>query len=157
VVSGAEFGEFWSRERDRLYRVLAVSLGDSGLAAEAVDEAMVRALQRWDRVGGYEDPAVWVLRVARNWATSWRRKLARRPTVALEDLDRPDSDDLPDVDVQGALSRLSAEQRLLLVLRFHEDWPVERVARTLGVAEGTVKSRTHRALRQLEGFREVTR
>jgi RNA polymerase sigma-70 factor, ECF subfamily len=156
-VAEVEFAEFWSRERDRLYRVLAVSLGDSGLAAEAVDEAMVRALQRWDRVSGYEDPAGWVLRVARNCATSWRRKLARRPTVVLEDLDRPVTSSLPDVDVRGALSRLTAEQRLLLVLRFHEDWPVGRVARALRIAEGTVKSRTHRALRQLESFREVTR
>lgn len=151
-----EFAVFWSRERDRLYRVLAVSLVDDGLAAEAVDEAMARALQRWEQVRPCDDPAGWVLRVARNWATSWLRKWSRRPTVPTEDLDRPTSDRLPDVDVDRALRDLSEKQRLVVVLRFYLDWPVERVAGVLGVAEGTVKSRTHRALKELGAVEEVS-
>lgn len=40
------FEAFYRDERDRLTRALALTLGDGHLAAEAVDEAMVRAYQR---------------------------------------------------------------------------------------------------------------
>lgn len=150
------FTAFWARERDPLHRAMTVAWGDEELAAEAVDEAMARALQRWDRVGGYDNPAAWVLRVARNWATSRFRKWSRRPTRPLESLDRPVWDDLPDVDLQAALYELSERDRVLLVMRFVLDWTVPQIATVLGAPEGTVKSRLHRALGRLER-REVLR
>lgn len=151
------FEAFWAKERDRLYRVLAVGLGDPALAAEAIDEAMARALQRWEKVGSYDDPAGWVVRVARNWAVSWRRKLARRPTVAAEQLDYPSHDDVPDLDVRRVLSGLPEQQRTLLAMRFLLDWEIARIAAALEVPEGTVKSRLHRTLRQLGDSEEVLR
>lgn len=137
---------FWAQERDRLCGVLAVSLADGALAAEAVDEAMARALQQWSKVQGYDDPAGWVLHVARNWAISWRRKLRRRPTLSTEALDRPVRDVLPDVDLTQALANLPESQCLAVVLRYGLDWPVARIASALQVPDGTVKSRLHRAL-----------
>ena len=53
---------------------------------------MVRALERWRAVGRYDKPSAWVYRVAMNWATSWRRKWGRRPTLAIEQLERPSHD-----------------------------------------------------------------
>lgn len=152
-----EFAAFWRRERDRLYRALAVAVGDDGLAAEAVDEAMARAWQRWQRIGGYADPAAWVFRVARNFSTSWWRKWSRRPTEPAEALDRAVTDPASDPDVVRAVRGLPEPQRSVLVLRFWLDWPVERVAEALGIAPGTVQSRTHRALKALEGSEEVAR
>ncbi len=151
------FARFWERERDRLYRVLAVGLDDADLAAEAVDEAMARALQRWSRVGALEDPAGWVFRVARNWATSRVRKWRRRPTVPTEDLDRPTHDVPTDVDVHAALRALPEKHRTVLVLRFHLDWQVDRIAAVLDVPSGTVKSRINRALTALGDREEVGR
>lgn len=151
------FEVFWSRERDRLYRVLAVSIGDDYLAAEAIDEAMARALQRWHRIRGYDDAAGWVLRVARNWATSWQRKWSRRPTRPATDLDREVRDRLPDVDLERGLTALPSEQRIVLALRFLMDWPVAAIATALEVPEGTVKSRLHRALTALGEREEVGR
>ncbi len=150
------FEAFWARERDALYRALAVSWGDPELAAEAVDEAMARALQRWDRVGTYDNPAGWVMRVARNWATSWHRKWSRRPTRPAAALDRPVADDLPDLDLQDALATLPERDRSLLAMRYVLDWTVPHIAVVLDVPEGTIKSRLHRALARLE-HQEVLR
>lgn len=152
------FTAFWALERDRLYRVLAVGLGDHVLAAEAIDEAMARALQRWATVSGYDDPAGWVLRVARNWATSWHRKWThRRPTVPAEDLDRAVRDATPDVDVHRVLADLPEATRTLLVLRHELDWPVTRIAAALDLPEGTVKSRLSRAHARLAADEEALR
>lgn len=150
------FEAFWARERDALYRALAVSWGDPELAAEAVDEAMARALQRWDRVGTYDNPAGWVMRVARNWAISWRRKLSRRPTRSAESLDRAVTDALPDLDLRDALATLPERDRTLLAMRYVLDWTIPGIAAVLDVPEGTIKSRLHRALARLE-HQEVLR
>jgi RNA polymerase sigma-70 factor (ECF subfamily) len=71
------FEEFYRAHVDRVYRALAVTLGDSQLAREAADEAMARAYAHWRRVRGLDNPGGWAYRVGLNWATSWWRKLRR--------------------------------------------------------------------------------
>ena len=55
------------------------------------------------------------------------------------------------VDVLRALAELPRTQRAVLVLRYFEDKPVAEVAEMLGLAQGTVKAYSHRALQQLRG------
>lgn len=149
MTAEAEFAGFWHRNHASLVRALTFTLGDRHLAADAVDEGMVRAFQRWGRVSGMDDPAGWVYRVAYNWATSWLRKMARRPTRSRERLDEVAIDAPGDVDLLRAVLGLSDGHREVVVLRFYMDWSVARIASALNVAEGTVKSRLHRALAKL--------
>jgi RNA polymerase sigma-70 factor (ECF subfamily) len=151
------FTTFWRAERDRLYRALSLTIGDADLAADAVDEAMARAWQRWSRIGGYDRPEAWVFRVAYNSSVSWRRKRARRVVRPVEELDQAVIDGVGDPDLLAAVQELPPGLRATVVLRFLLDWLVDQAAEALGVAEGTVRSRTHRALEKLEQMREVTR
>jgi RNA polymerase sigma factor (sigma-70 family) len=151
-----EFTAFYERRRAEVHAAVAVTLGDHDLAAEAVDEAFVRAAERWDQVSEMGRPAGWVYRVAVNWATSWRRKWSRRPTRPAELLDRPYEDDLTTVTLLEELSRLSLPHRQMLVLRFVLGYSVSETAAALGVAEGTVKSGVHRARQQLRTHAEVS-
>lgn len=150
-----DFEEFWASERRNLFGALAVALGDPHLAAEAVDEAMVRAYQRWGKVSGYDNPAGWVYRVAVNWARSWLRKARRQPP-------RPDASSVPapelgDDGLDDAVWALSPANRDVVVLRYYLDWPIAWIAGALALPEGTVKSRLHRGLEQLRTVLEVTR
>jgi RNA polymerase sigma-70 factor (ECF subfamily) len=146
-AAGPTFAAFFSAHRNRLVRALAMTIGDSSLAAEAVDEAMTRAVQRWSKVSTYEKPEAWVYRVAYNWATSRFRRIKRdrdyAPRVA-----RPDSTVDPEFDptIEEALATLSDDHRSVLVLRFFYDWDVQATAEALKISPGTVKSRTSRAL-----------
>jgi len=45
--------------------------------------------------------------------------------------------------------RLTADQRIAVVLRFYRDLSVDEIARLVGAPQGTVKSRLHHAMRQL--------
>ena len=146
---GDGFATFYGRRRVEVHAAVAVTLGDRQLAVEAVDEAFVRAAERWHEVSRMERPAGWVYRVAVNWATSWRRKWSRRPTLPVEVLDRSHHDDRSTVMLLEGLSRLPLAQRQMLVLRFVLGYSVAETAAALGVAEGTVKSGVHRARRQL--------
>ena len=51
--------------------------------------------------------------------------------------------------VRHALAQLSAEHRTVLWRSYYLGWPVARIAKDLQIAEGTVKSRLHYALRAL--------
>lgn len=158
VVSTSEhFEQFYRRERGGLFRALALTIGDADLAAEAVDEAMTRALQRWRRVRHYANPAGWVYRVALNWAISRIRRHGRAvPVPEVRDgatLDPP----LPDERLAAAVDGLPSSQRAVVVLRFHLDWSIEGIASALGVPSGTVKSRLHRALRRIRDELEAGR
>jgi RNA polymerase sigma-70 factor (ECF subfamily) len=144
-----EFVDFYEQSRDRIGRALALTLGDVHLATEAVDEAMARAYQRWDRVGTFDNPGGWVYRVALNWATSVIRRRRRAPQPPVE---RGPSDVGPITEptVAAALRELPAKQRAVVVCRFYLGLSEAETADALDTRPGTVKSRLHRALRHLE-------
>ena len=150
------FTAFYERRRAEVHAAVAVTVADRELAVEAVDEAFVRAAERWAQVSQMDRPAGWVYRVAVNWATSWWRKWSRRPTRPAQVLDRPHEDDLASVTLLEELSALPLAQRQMLVLRFVLGYSVGETAVALGVAEGTVKSGVHRARRQLRTDAEVS-
>ena len=62
----------------RLVRALTLGCGDAELAADAVQEAFVRAHERWDRIGRYDDPVGWVRRVAVNLLRDDHRRTVRK-------------------------------------------------------------------------------
>ena len=51
------FESFYRGQVDTIYRALALTITDHGLAREATDEAMLRAYVQWSTVGGYESPS----------------------------------------------------------------------------------------------------
>jgi RNA polymerase sigma factor (sigma-70 family) len=155
VEDGPGFAEFYRSCRGLVYPALVATLGDARLAQEATDEALTRAAERWSQVRALERPVGWVYRVGVNWATSWRRKLSLRPTRPSIDLDRPQHDTLPDVDLVHQLAALPTRQRQMLVLRYALGYSVEETAQLLGVAAGTVKSGVHRARLQLRDEQEA--
>jgi RNA polymerase sigma-70 factor (ECF subfamily) len=142
------FDEFYRDEVDRLRRALAVHLGDADLAADSVDEAMARALERWTLVAAYDNPAGWVYRVARNHATSRLRRTARR-VLRAEVPDRAEWLREQDLELADALASLSEAHRSVVVLRFQLDWQVDQIASALDVPPGTIKSRLSRAVGEL--------
>ncbi|MTV24112.1 sigma-70 family RNA polymerase sigma factor [Nitriliruptoraceae bacterium ZYF776] len=149
VDDADSFTRFYTAEHGQLVTAVRFTLDDPALAREAVDEAFTRAAERWSSVRDMRNRRGWVYRVAVNWATSWRRKLALRPTRTAEALDRTHQDPVPDVDLAAALRRLPPDHRQALVLRYALGCSVAETAQLLGVAEGTIKSRVHRARAEL--------
>ena len=146
----AEFTAVYTAHRDRLARALAIAINDDVLAAEAIDEAFTRALHRWHLVGAFDEPQAWVYRTARNWATSRFRRRSRDRKFAPK-IARPESVEPTPADpaLAAALRDLPADHRNVLVLRYFLDWTIEATASALDISPGTVKSRTNRALNEL--------
>lgn len=149
VHTSLEFESFYAGQRESIARALALTLHDRDLATDATDEAMARAFARWRTVHRLQSPGGWVYRVGLNWARSVlrrrggpRRRQHEIPQHALE---------VRDHDLHRALMRLDIDRRAVVVCRYFLGMSEEQIAATLELNPGTVKSRLHRALRQLEG------
>lgn len=137
--------EFYVASYSRLVAVVGSIAGSREAGEEAVQEAFVRLLPRWDRVAAYQDPEGWVRRVAMQRLSSSRRKI-RNSLSALALLRphaHPSSSDLSET-VRSGLRQLTLAQREVLVFHYYLGLGVEEVADELGIPVGTVKSRLQR-------------
>jgi RNA polymerase sigma-70 factor (ECF subfamily) len=142
-----EFDTFYAATRARLLHQLTLVTLDREQAQDALQEAYVRAWQRWDRISAYDDAEAWVRTVAyRQCVSHWRRlSTARRYArdVSLpEEVAPVATADV--VAVRSALARLSREQRAVLVLHELCDLSVEQIAAQTRTPAGTVKTRLMR-------------
>lgn len=144
-----DFDVFYQKWRAPIRRSLALAIGDIGLASEAIDEAMTRAVAHWETLKHYERPEGWLYRVGLNWARGVFRKRRYELLADLEAHAQTWNDPLPDPDLVQAVGHLSPRLRTVVVARYHLDFSTGEVAEALGIPEGTVKSRLSRALDQL--------
>ncbi len=137
-----------------LYGFAVRSLGDAGLAEEAVQETFLRAWRAGDRF----DPQIgslrtWLFAILRNVVIDLGRARAARPRVAGESGVEPSVEPLEQAllswQVEEALRRLGEDHRRVLVETYYRGRPYAEVAAELGIPEGTVKSRVYYGLRAL--------
>jgi RNA polymerase sigma-70 factor (ECF subfamily) len=150
VLPAAAFDQFYATQYDQVARALGLTLGDADLGAEAADEAMVRAFQRWHHVRTYANPGGWAYRVGLNWARSVLRRRRRGERLPLYAAPAAGAPVVGEPAVAAALAELGVDQRAVVVCRYLLDWSVEETAAALGVRPGTVQSRLHRAVQQLQ-------
>ncbi|CAM5335123.1 MULTISPECIES: SigE family RNA polymerase sigma factor [Streptomyces] len=141
-----------SRSSALLKTAVLLSGGDRHAAEDLLQNALIKAAGRWQRI---DEPEAYVRQILyRQQISRWRLKWPRRE-VSVADLPEPAGD--PDASaaaelrllMRGALARLTPRQRTVLVLRYFEDLPEADVARILGCSVGTVRSTTHRSLARL--------
>ncbi|MFJ8576967.1 SigE family RNA polymerase sigma factor [Micromonospora sp. NPDC093277] len=151
------FDEFYRGSRQRLLGFVCVLTGNLAEAQDAVQEAYIRAWQRWSTVRGYDDPEAWVRVVASRIAVSRWRSLRSRARAYLrhgaeESVAPPGTDT---VAVVAALRQLPEEQRTAVALYYLLGMPVAEVARETAAPVGTVKARLSRGRAALAGLLAV--
>jgi RNA polymerase sigma-70 factor, ECF subfamily len=151
VRTEAEFTDLYEKHFSELAAQVCAYLGDATEAQDLVQEAFLRAWQRWDKVGGYEEPVAWVRRVAWNLATSRHRRnqVARK---FLQKSSAPEASPAasPDhVALVAALRQVPAKRRQALVMHYMADMTISAIAAETGAREGTVKSWLHRGRKEL--------
>lgn len=140
-----EFTEFFGAHAAGLRRTAYLVVRDWHLAEDLTQQAMAKLYAAWGRTRPPTRLA-YARRIVVNECLSHLRR--RRPETAFEtvpDLAAPDDGGHP-LDLGRALALLPPRQRAIVALRFLDDLPVDEVGRLLGIAGGTVKSQTSRAL-----------
>jgi RNA polymerase sigma factor (sigma-70 family) len=151
------------REYGRLvYAVAYRVLGRQDLAEEAAQETFVRAWKAADRFDVERDPASWLATIAKRAAIDVYRREARRPAVALSEVAAGDRalvslpPELGTLDavwhVRRAIDELPPDEATIVRLQHLDGMTHNEISEQLGIALGTVKSRSHRAHRKLAGL-----
>lgn len=145
----AAFDAFYRSNYASVVRLAYSLCGSMQVAEELAQEAFVTAHQRWERLGGFDRPDLWVRRVVINRSISFRRREAteRRALEQLHDRDATGTTvdpPLGDAELWAALRELSPRQAEALALFYVEDQPISEVAKILGLGEETVKTHLKR-------------
>jgi RNA polymerase sigma-70 factor (ECF subfamily) len=158
------------QNNQRLYRIARSILRDDFEAEDALQEAYIRAFTRLDLFRGESQLGTWLARIVMNEALGRLRR--RKPTVAFETgtheqetsaeiirfpLAHPELDPettMAQREIRALLERaidaLPEAFRTVLVMRLIEGMSIEETAELLGIKPETVKTRLHRARREVK-------
>jgi RNA polymerase sigma-70 factor (ECF subfamily) len=154
LSSERDVREAYAAHSGELYGFALRSLGDAGLAEEAVQETFVRAWRAGDRF----DPEIaslrtWLFAILRNVVIDFGRARAVRPKLSGETGVEPSVEPLEQAllswQVEEAMRRIGEDHRHVIVETHYRGRPYAEVAAELGVPEGTIKSRVYYGLRAL--------
>jgi RNA polymerase sigma-70 factor, ECF subfamily len=141
-----------------LWRYARRLTGDEARAQDVVQETLLRAWQHPEVADNNERSArAWLFTVARNIVIDetrtarFRRELSTPDDVGAFDGACPDEVDaaMDRLLIGDALARLTPEHREVIRRSYFQGWTTAQIAADLGIADGTVKSRLHYALRAL--------
>jgi RNA polymerase sigma-70 factor (ECF subfamily) len=164
--SDEAFTELVEAYQSHVYNLCYRMLGETEAAEDAAQETFLRAyqhLQRYDRSRPF---ATWLLSIGAHYCID----RLRRRRFSFSSLDNDEEwgvAELPDVDapnpedvtmhrersrqMQAAIGKLGPTDRAAIVLRYWHDCSEAEIAETLDLSVSAVKSRLHRARRELAG------
>lgn len=161
------YGELVARCQDRLYPVVLRLVGSREDALDVLQDAFVRGFEKLDQYRGGSSFYTWIYRIAVNLAMNrLRRGRSRRALSLTGPIGAGPAHDPPDESpssvpseraeraereamVESALAALEPDHRAVVVLKDFEGRRYEEIGELLGIPVGTVRSRLHRARRQL--------
>jgi RNA polymerase sigma-70 factor (ECF subfamily) len=145
-----DFDSLFTHEYDRLVRTMYLLTGSRWEAEDLAQEALVRVLERWERVREMDSPFSYLYRIAVNLHRRRVRRLVRRVVLqpnadeAIAEGSRVHEVDARS-DVLAALSSLSPKLREALVLAEWLELDSDELGLRLGIAPSSARARVHRA------------
>jgi RNA polymerase sigma-70 factor, ECF subfamily len=144
--------------QESVFRLAYLILGDADEAEDVAQDSFIRAYQKLDQFDEQRPFRPWLLQICKNLARNRQRSLSRYWRAAQRFFQAH-----PDAHIVAAHTEQAAEAQVLwravrslrpaaqeiIYLRFFLELSEAETAVSLNIAPGTVKSRTHRALKQL--------
>ncbi|EJL26785.1 sigma-70 family RNA polymerase sigma factor [Brevibacillus sp. BC25] len=132
-----------------LYGLARTYVGRNEDCADVVQDTVMKAFRA---IRTLREPAyfkTWMIQILINECRQWQRKKKRSPTVELSllQIEEKAVQEAPyeAIELTEAVWKLEHELRSVIWLHYYEDLPIKQVALRVGIPEGTVKSRLHRA------------
>jgi RNA polymerase sigma-70 factor (ECF subfamily) len=158
----AAFAKIVETYQKPVYNLCYRMLGNAGDAEDAAQEAFIRAYKYMHRYDPDRSFATWLLSIASHYCIDQLRK-RRFDGFSMDDEDRawmapPDPGPDPEnslsisekqAQVQGLLEELKPKDRSAVIMRYWYDYSYNEIAEALSLTVSAVKSRLHRARRDL--------
>ncbi|MEJ5252963.1 MAG: sigma-70 family RNA polymerase sigma factor [Chthonomonadetes bacterium] len=161
------FDRLVHRYQAQVYRAMTRACANPDLAADVLQEAMIRAFRALPRFRGDASFATWLYRIARNLCVRKQQQMMAYPTVSLDQpmgegedasaligqmidfsAENPQQvvlDEELRQKVKEAVDKLPPNLREVLILRDMEDLSNQETAERTGLTVAAVKARLHRA------------
>jgi len=158
-------GELFDRHHAAVYRFCRRMTGSPQAAEDLVQDVFMKILGRGSTFRPHTKFVPWMYSIARNACIDHLRRHAQSRSAPEPPVEPPSDGPGPDRHVEGresadllrrALLRLPADRREVLLLSRFELKSYDEIARATDSTVGAVKTRAHRAVRQLRDvFREL--
>jgi RNA polymerase sigma-70 factor, ECF subfamily len=151
--------ELVSTYGDRLLRSAFMLCGNETEAQDLVQDTFLQAMRSVDRFQGRSTVYTWLYAILLNLTRHYHRdririvydnELAGREISPSEESPAQSDSGTASSALSEALKQLSGPHREVIVLRYYEDMKIQEIARHLRISKGTVKSRLHYALAEMQ-------
>ena len=157
------FADLVHQISDTLFGIARRILRDPGLAEDVLQNALVTIWRKLPHLRDIDRFDAWAFRILvhacyadaprnRKWANTLRSLPMDRPDATDDFRSFDDRDEL-----EQAFRLLPLDQRAVFVLHHHAGLPLVAIAETLGIPDGTARSRLHYATRTLRAAFEAAR
>lgn len=148
------FAQLYMNYRDRLYRYAYFKLGDESDAQDAVSDCIVEAYSSIGSLRNERAFSAWIFRILyRRCSALIKEQIARKDCEDIDDTDlSSDSTNFRAAELKEALSRLSDEDRDIVLLSTVSGYNSREIGRLLGMNSATVRSRLSRSLKKMREF-----
>lgn len=131
-----------------LFRLCLITLGNTSDAEDAVQETLIKYLQKAPEFENAEHEKAWLITVATNKCRDIIRFKNRHPVVNIDEINEF-TKDASDSGILDALMTLPDKYRTVLVLYYVEEYRIEDIARVIGKTTSAVKMRLQKGRRLL--------
>jgi RNA polymerase sigma factor (sigma-70 family) len=161
-----------NRHKDRIFTTIILIVKDSYIAEDLFQETFIKIIKNLKK-GKYNEEGKflpWAIRIARNMAIDYFRKMKRMPTITGSDgedvfrkiklaVDNREEEMIrneKETMVRDVISKLPEEQRQVLILRHYGDLSFKEIAAMTGVSINTALGRMRYALNNMRKMMEHT-
>lgn len=131
-----------------LFRVCLITLGNANDAEDAVQEILIKYLQKAPAFEDAEHEKAWLIRVATNQCRDMLRFRSRHPVINIEEINEF-TGEKSDSGIMEALMTLPDKFRTVLLLHYVEEYSVREIARIIGKTASAIKMRLQKGRKLL--------
>jgi RNA polymerase sigma-70 factor (ECF subfamily) len=152
------FAQIYEEYFDRIYRYIAVRLGDRTEAEDLTEQVFLKTLESIKSFKWKGMPfSAWLFRIAHNQVIDYYRKMSKRQNLPLDDAILSGGVDTASAaelnlkmdELKVAMTGLTDLQRQVIVLRFTSGLSIAETAKSMGKSDGAVKALQHSAVAAL--------
>lgn len=133
---------------DKLFRICLITLGNASDAEDAVQETLVKYLQKAPVFKGEEHKKAWLLTVATNQCRDMLRFKKRHPIVNMDEI-REVTSETTESGILDALMLMPEKYRMVLMLYYVEEYSIENIAKMVGRTKSAIKMRLQKGRKLL--------
>jgi len=154
----AMIGILYEQYYDSIVRYIFIRINDQSEAENLGGDVFLKALQSLDSFKGRtEQMRAWLFRIAHNLVVDYLRKMSKRKTVSLSNVevrDKVSTEETVETKLEmerlsNALKQLTPAQREVIGLRFFAGLSSDEVSKILGKSSGAVREMQHAAVETL--------